>query len=139
MIEIKQKNLKSRPEITNGLTPEKYFAEFIFHRVNLCPLPKINSLNTTLKFDIEGDHGGSWTILVESGFLKRVVKESLDTGTASNESGLKPSSTFRMNSETFMSILKREVTPQQAFFKKKVKIQGDIMIALKMNVLVNYL
>jgi putative sterol carrier protein len=44
-----------------------------------------------------------------------------------------------MDSETFMSILKREFTPQKAFFKRKVKIGGNIMIALKMNVLVNYL
>jgi hypothetical protein len=38
-----------------------------------------------------------------------------------------------------MSIIRREITPQQAFFKKMVQIEGDIAIALKMNVLVNYL
>ncbi len=44
-----------------------------------------------------------------------------------------------MDSDTFMSILKRVYTPQKAFLKRKVKIAGDVMIALKMNVLVNYL
>ena len=43
-----------------------------------------------------------------------------------------------MDGETFMSIIKREITPQQAFFRKMVQIEGDVTIALKMNVLVNY-
>ena len=96
-------------------------------------------LNTVIKFDIDGDNGGSWTIAVECGLLKRVVKNCSDTCTPPDETILLPVSTFRMDSETFMSILKREFTPQKAFFKRKVKIAGDIMIALKMNVLVNYL
>jgi putative sterol carrier protein len=97
------------------------------------------SLNTVIRFDIDGDNGGSWTIAVGGGFLTRVVRNYSDTCSSSNETVLRPVSTFRMNSETFMSILKREFTPQKAFFKRKVKIAGDIMIALKMNVLVNYL
>ncbi|MHC4455351.1 MAG: SCP2 sterol-binding domain-containing protein [Planctomycetota bacterium] len=71
--------------------------------------------------------------------LLQVVRNYSDTCSSSDETVLSPVSTFRMDSETFMSILKREFTPQKAFFKRKVKIAGDIMIALKMNVLVNYL
>jgi len=76
---------------------------------------------------------------VERGLLERVVRNCTDTCVSSNETILHPESSFRMDSETFMSILKREFTPQKAFFKRKVKIGGNIMIALKMNVLVNYL
>ena len=138
-IEIKPKDIEERPEITSETTPVEYFEELIFARVNLCSLSKIESLNTVIKFDIKGVAGGSWTIEVEAGFLKRVVGNYTDTSSPSSKDVLEPASTFRMDSETFMSILKREITPQQAFFKKKVQIQGDIMIALKMNVLVNYL
>ena len=138
-IDIKPGNFKERPEITNGITPEEYFEQLIFARVNLCPLPKIESLNTVIKFDIDGDNGGSWTIAVECGRLERVVRNCSDAGSSTNETALRPVSTFRMDSETFISILKREFTPQKAFFKRKVKIAGNIMIALKMNVLVNYL
>ncbi len=138
-IDIKPKNIKKRPEITNETTPVEYFEELIFARVNLCPLPRIESLNTVIKFDIKGVAAGSWTIEVEAGFLKRVVRNFTDASLPSSETVLEPASTFQMDSETFMSILRREITPQQAFFKKKVQIQGDIMIALKMNVLVNYL
>ncbi len=138
-IDIKPKDFKKRPEITSKTTPVEYFEELIFARVNLCPLPRIESLNTVIRFDIAGDNAGSWTIEVEGGFLKRVVRNYTDTSSPSTEAVLEPASTFQMDSETFMSILKREITPQQAFFKKKVQIQGDIVIALKMNVLVNYL
>ncbi|MFQ5685442.1 MAG: SCP2 sterol-binding domain-containing protein [Candidatus Scalindua sp.] len=138
-IDTKPKDTEKRPEITSETTPVEYFEELISARVNLCPLSKIESLDTVIRFDIAGDNVGSWTIEVEGGLLKRVVRNYTDTGSPSSESVLKPASTFRMDSETFMSILKREITPQQAFFEKKVQIQGDIMIALKMNVLVNYL
>ncbi len=138
-IGIKPKDIKKRPEITSETTPVEYFEELIFARVNLCSLSKIESLNTVIRFDIKGVDAGSWTIEVEAGFLKRVVRNYTGNGLPSNEAVLEPASTFRMDSETFMSILKRKITPQQAFFKKKVQIEGDIAIALKMNVLVNYL
>ena len=138
-IDIKPKDFEKRPEITSETTPVEYFEELIFARVNLCPLPRIESLNTVIRFDIKGVDAGSWTIEVEAGLLKRVVRNYTGNGLPSNEAVLEPTSTFRMDSETFMSILKGEITPQQAFFKKKVQIQGNIMIALKMNVLVNYL
>ncbi|MGR3301397.1 MAG: SCP2 sterol-binding domain-containing protein [Candidatus Scalindua sp.] len=137
--EIKPKDIKKRPEITSETTPVEYFEELIYARVNLCSLSKIESLNTVIRFDITGDNAGSWTIEVEGGLLKRVVGNYTDTSSPSSKAVLEPASTFLMDSETFMSIIRREITPQQAFFKKMVQIQGNIMIALKMNVLVNYL
>jgi hypothetical protein len=138
-IEIQPLDIKERPEITDEVTPASYFEQLVFARVNLCPLPKIESLHTVIKFDIDGDNGGSWTIAVECGLLERVVRNCTETQALSDETTLLPVSTFRMDSETFMSILRREFTPQKAFFKRKVKIAGNMMIALKMNVLVNYL
>ncbi len=138
-IDIIPGDFKERPDITNEITPVEYFEQLIYARVNLCTLPKIESLHTVIRFDIDGDNGGSWTIAVECGLLKRVVRNCSDTCGTPDETTLLPASTFRMDSETFMSILRREFTPQKAFFKRKVKIAGDIMIALKMNVLVNYL
>ncbi len=138
-IDIKPKDFENRPEIKSETTPVEYFEELIFARVNLCSLPRIESLNTVIRFDIAGDNAGSWTIEVEAGFLKRVIRNFTDTSLPSSDDVLEPASTFLMDSETFMSIIRREITPQQAFFKKMVQIQGNIMIALKMNVLVNYL
>jgi len=138
-IDIEPGDFEERPAITNEVTPVEYFERLIFARINLCPLTKIESLHTVIRFDIDGDNGGSWTIEVECGLLKRVVKNCSLPGTSPNETTLLPVSTFRMDSETFMSILRREFTPQKAFFNRKVKIAGNMMIALKMNILVNYL
>lgn len=138
-IEIEPKEIEIRPEITNEITPVEYFEELIFARVNLCPLPRIESLNTVIRFDISGGNSGSWTIKVENGILKRVLRNHSGDCSLSHETVLKPASTFQMDGETMMSIVRREITPQKAFFTRKVRIKGDITIALKMNVLVNYL
>jgi len=138
-VDIKPNGIRKRPEITGETTPAEYFEELIFARVNLCSLPRIESLNTVIRFDIAGDNAGSWTIEVEGGILKRVVRNYIDASLPSSEPLLEPLSTFIMDGETLMSIIRREITPQQAFFRKMVQIVGDVTIALKMNVLVNYL
>jgi len=154
---IKPKNPEKRPEITNETTHIEYFEELMFDRVNLCPLPKIESLNIVIEFEIIGHNAGSWTIVVEYGILKRVLRNYFGFNTfdenkaafsvpprdnpvpLSDEAVLKPTCTFNLDGITFMSIVRREITPQQAFFQKKVRIEGDMMLALKMNVLVNYM
>ncbi|MFQ5714090.1 MAG: SCP2 sterol-binding domain-containing protein [Candidatus Scalinduaceae bacterium] len=166
MIETKPGNYEKRPEITHNTTHVEYFEELMFDRVNMCPLPKIESLNTAIRFDIVGHNAGSWTIIVEDGLLKGILRNYLTPcspvetkyefkGYHKDNAGLlseevtslpvpsrqtgKPICIFRLDGHTFMSIVRREITPQQAFFKKEVQIEGDITLALKMNVLVNYL
>lgn len=92
--DIKPRNIENRPEITNEITHVEYFEELIFARVNLCSLPRIESLNTVIRFDIEGDNTGSWSIVVERGLLKRVVRNYSDTSPLSDEAVLVPASTF---------------------------------------------
>ena len=89
-IDIEPGGFETRPDITNGVTPTSYFEELIFARVNLCPLPKIESLNTVIRFDIDGDSGGSWTIEVKCGLLKRVVRNCSDTYSPSNATDITP-------------------------------------------------
>ncbi len=73
-VDIKPGDFDERPDITNGITPVEYFEQLVFARVNLCPLPKIESLDTVIRFDIDGDIGDSSTIAVECGLFKRVVR-----------------------------------------------------------------
>jgi hypothetical protein len=156
-VEIKTRNYEKRPEITNNTTHIEYFEELIFDRVNKCPLPKIESLNTVIRFDIVGHDAGSWTIAVEDGILKSISRNYFTSGSSgqtkieskgycmdntkavSKEVILNPVCIIRLSGRTFMSIVRREITPQQAFFEKDVQIEGDMTLALKMNVLVNYL
>ncbi len=144
--EVKPGNDGKRPEVTDKTNHIEYFEELMFDRVNMCPLPRIESLGIVIRFDIVGQNAGSWTIVVADGILKRVsrnhpVQESQQGNSEplSEDVVLNPACIFRLDGSTFMSIVRREITPQQAFFEKKVQIEGDMALALKMNVLVNYM
>lgn len=146
--------VKKRPNITLNTTHVEYFEDLMYDRVNMCSIPKIDDLNIVIRFDIVGHNAGSWTIVVAGGELKSVLnmpltsinnKKGLDPGPPDNsKTGIKeisdgPACVFQLEGDTFMSIVRREITPQQAFFEKKVQLEGDVVLALKMNVLVNYL
>ncbi len=143
-IEIKPGNYGKRPEVTDKTNHIEYFEELMFDRVNMCPLPRIKSLGIVIRFDIVGQNAGSWTIVVADGILKRISRNHPDPESQQGNSEplsdvLNPACIFRLDGRTFMSIIRREITPQQAFFEKKVQIEGDMTLALKMNVLVNYM
>ncbi len=145
-IEEKPGNNGKRPEISDKTNHIEYFEELMFDRVNMCPLPRIESLGIVIRFDIVGQNAGSWTIVVEDGILRRVSRNHPDPESQQGNSeplskdvALNPACIFRLDGRTFMSIVRREITPQQAFFEKKVQIEGDMALALKMNVLVNYM
>ncbi len=145
-VEIRPGNNGKRPEVTDKTNHIEYFEELMFDRVNMCPLPRIESLGIVIRFDIVGQNAGSWTIVVEDGILRRVSRNHPDPESQQGNSEplsedvvLNPACIFRLDGSTFMSIVRREITPQQAFFEKKVQIEGDMALALKMNVLVNYM
>jgi putative sterol carrier protein len=118
-----------RPEIPENITHGEYFNRLLKDRVNNCLIPKISSLNAIIQFEITDDRNGIWNVEVENGLVKEVTKKAVEN----------PTCTFILDSSTFLSIIKREITPQQAFFKGRVHIKGDILLALKMNILVEYL
>jgi len=145
-VEVKPGNSGKRPEVTDKTSHVEYFEELMFGRVNMSPLPKIESLGIVIRFDIVGQNAGSWTIVVEDGILKGRIRNSFNPESQQGNSEplsedvvLNPACIFRLDGSTFMSIVRREITPQQAFFEKKVQIEGDMALALKMNVLVNYM
>lgn len=121
--------MNERPEIPDNITHAEYLDRFLKDRVNHAPIPKISILNAIIQFEITDGVNGTWNIVVENGFVTEVTKETIE----------KPTCTFILDSNTFLSILRREITPQKAFFTGKVTIKGNMFLALKMNILVNYL
>lgn len=121
--------MNERPEIPDNITHAEYFDRLLKDRVNKSSIPKISSLNAIIQFEITDKGGGIWNIQVENGLVREVTRKTIE----------KPTCVFKLGSDTFLSILRREITPQMAFFKGKVDIKGDMILALKMNILVNYL
>ena len=125
-----------RPEITDDITPSIYFNKLVMDRINMCPIPKIPTINALVEFCINGKDEGKWGLVIEKGMVKDVIcakEEDIDPYSR------KPNCTFTMNGETFLSIIRKEISPQKAFFDRKVNVQGNMLLALKANVLVNYL
>lgn len=121
--------VNERPEIPGHITHTEYFDCLLKDRVNMSPIPKISGLYANIQFEITDKGNGTWNVVVEDGLVKKVSKWGDE----------KPNCAFKLDSATFISILRREITPQQAFFKGKIDISGDLLLALKMNILVNYL
>lgn len=125
-----------RPEIPEDATPSVYFNTLIIDRINKCSIPKIASLNIMVEFRITGKDGGRWGLVIKNGIASKVIYAG---GDDTDPYPQKPNCTFTMNGDTFLSIVRKEIAPQKAFFTKRVDVQGNILLALKSNVLVNYL
>ncbi len=121
--------LNERPEIPENITHAEYFNCLLKDRVNKSPLPKISSFNAIIQFEIIDNGEGIWHFTVEKGFVMEVAVGKHE----------RPTCTFILRSADFLAILKRKVTPQEAFFRGMVIIKGNLLLALRMNVLVNYL
>lgn len=121
--------MNERPEIPDYITHTEYFNHLLKDRVNNSPISKIPNLSAIIQFEITDRGKGIWYVVVENGFVTEVTKEMFE----------KPTCVFILDSETFLSILRREITPQKAFFKGKVTIKGNMLLALKMNILVEYM
>ncbi|MFQ5862440.1 MAG: SCP2 sterol-binding domain-containing protein [Candidatus Brocadiales bacterium] len=118
-----------RPEIPKGATHIEYFEKLAVPRINNSPMVHIKGLNMKVQFDITGENAGKWTLVLEAGAAKEVVKGD----------GVIPDCTLTMSGETFMAIVRRETSPHQVFFKEEIKVSGDIMLGLKMAALAPYL
>lgn len=118
-----------RPEIPLKVTHEEYFEALMKDRINLSPEPKIPGLDARVQFNITGSGAGRWTLVLENGYAKEVVKDY---------PGI-PDCILTMESSTFMDIVNGRITPQKALFEGKLSVAGDVMLGIKMSVLAYYL
>jgi len=75
-------------------------------------------LNAVFQFEITGDGGGNWSVVVKDGTC-----EILE-GTHAE-----PSVTLTMSAETWLGMINKEINGMQAFMGGQLKATGDIMLA----------
>ena len=92
--------------------------EFILNLHSKVNTDAIEGLETNFHFDIEGDHGGQFTV-------------SIKDQEVNSEEGLvgDPSCTVKVKDENLMKLLKGELNPMMAMMTGKVKISnpGEMM------------
>ena len=101
-------------------TPKSYFEEKIAQKLKDKP-DVSKAVNAVYEFNITGDNGGIWTVDLtrEPG-----VVTAGSTGTAK--------CTVTAKSEDFMNIVSGKMNPQMAFMSGKLKIKGDMGLAMKL-------
>ncbi len=82
---------------------------------------KISGMNATYQFSITGDGGGDWYVKIADG------QADVSEGTAEN-----PSITLTASDEDWLKIVSGQLSGQTAFLTGKLKIKGDVSLAMKL-------
>jgi len=82
---------------------------------------KIQGMNATYQFNVTGDGGGQWWV-------------KFADGEVSSEQGLadSPNITLTIDDKNFEDLITGKLNGQTAFLTGKLKIQGDMTLALKL-------
>jgi putative sterol carrier protein len=84
---------------------------------------KATSLNALFKFDLTGDAASTYFVDLRKGTEKNFV---------ATESTDEPNVTISMTADDFVGIFAGKVNPMQAFMGGKIKVKGDMGLAMKL-------
>lgn len=98
-----------------------YFTDFLSSKMNQPLLPKLKKLNVIFRIALQSSVTSVWTLAIKDGMLI-----SVQQGNAVAQCG------FRLKPEIFLQIAAGKLSPQMAFFKRQVDIEGEIDTGLKL-------
>ena len=82
---------------------------------------KAAGLNATIQYDVGGDGGGTWNAIIKDGTCK------VAPGAASN-----PNLTVQMSGQDWLDMLSGKQSGQTLFMSGKLKLKGDMGLAMKL-------
>jgi len=111
--------LRSKTQMADQ-TPKSFFEEKIAKKLQDKPETS-KAVNSIYEFNITGDNGGVWTV--------DLTKEP---GVVTAGSGGAAKCTVTCTANDFMNIVGGKMNPQMAFMSGKLKIKGDMGLAMKL-------
>ncbi len=87
---------------------------------------KLATINATYQFNLSGDDGGEWVIKLTEEEQKVTVGATEDAQCV-----------ISMTSGDFMSMIGGSLNPQMAFMTGKLRVKGDMALALKLQAVLN--
>jgi len=99
----------------------RYFDSFLADKMHRQLLPNLRRLSANCRILVEDLPGRSWSLSIDRGCLVTI-----------SENGLPCECTFLLHSDVFTDIVSGRLSPQAAFFDKKIDIEGDIETGLKL-------
>ena len=85
---------------------------------------KAGSFDASIQFDLSGDDGGQWYVVIANG------NAAVEEGTADD-----PNAVIRMNASDFADMMSGDLDPMNAFMMGKVKVEGDLNTVMKFQTL----
>lgn len=96
-------------------------ADIFDEMVRVFPAEKAAGLRARFLFRLSGEEGGEWTVTIAD------QKCSVTPGPAE-----KPDVTFSMDAADFIKMVRGELQPVVAFMQGKLRLQGDMNKAMKL-------
>jgi putative sterol carrier protein len=95
--------------------------EELFEKLPGAFLPdKAGDLDTVIQFELTGEEAGDWAVIIKDGEAK-VEKGKQDS----------PAMTLTADSQDYKDIVTGRVKPMSAFMQGKVKLKGNLNMAMK--------
>ena len=85
---------------------------------------KAGDLNASVVFDLSGDEGGAWTVVVADG--KCNIQEGASDA---------PTATIKMAASDYEDMTSGKLNPMMAFMSGKIKVDGDLNTVMKFQTL----